>query len=175
MAAGATYEPIATTTLGSAAASYTFSSIPGTYTDLVLVSNVRTATSGSNAAFDSFGIYFNGTTGTSYSTTYILGNGTTATSSRGSNNAEIYPGEIAGFLATAGTFGSSIISINNYSNTTTFKTAVCRAGTANAYTAASVGLFRSTSAISSLTVRIYGGAKNLETGSSFTLYGIAAA
>jgi hypothetical protein len=32
-----TYEPIATTTLGSAAASVTFSSISGSYTDLVLV------------------------------------------------------------------------------------------------------------------------------------------
>jgi hypothetical protein len=175
MAAGATYEPIATTTLGSAQASYTFSSIPGTYTDLVLVSNVRTATSGSNAASDSLGIHFNGTTGTSYSTTYLLGDGTNATSARNTNAAEIYAGEIAGFLAAADTFGSSIVSINNYSNTTTFKTALCRAGTANAFTAATVGLFRSTSAISSLTIRIFGGAKNLETGSSFTLYGIASA
>jgi hypothetical protein len=175
MAAGATYEPIATTTLNSAAASYTFSSIPGTYTDLVLVSNVRCATSISNAAFDSFGIYFNGTTGTSYSATYLLGSGTTATSGRNTNAAEVYAGEIAGFLAASGTFGSSIISINNYSNTTTYKTVVCRAGTANAYTTASGSLFRSTSAISSLTVRIFGGAKNLEAGSTFTLYGIASA
>ena len=33
----ATYEPIATTTLGSAATNITFSSIPATYTDLRLV------------------------------------------------------------------------------------------------------------------------------------------
>lgn len=171
----ATYEPIATTTLGSAQASYTFSSIPGTYTDLVLVSNARTATSGSNADSDSFGIYFNATTGTSYSTTYLLGDGSAATSARNTNAAEIYAGEIAGFLAAAGTFGSSIISINNYSNTTTYKTAICRTGTANAFVSATVGLFRSTSAISSLTVRIFGGSKNLDTGSTFTLYGIQAA
>ena len=37
MAAGATYEPIATQTLASAAASITFSSIAATYTDLRLV------------------------------------------------------------------------------------------------------------------------------------------
>lgn len=175
MAAGATYEPIATTTLGSAASSYTFSSIPGTYTDLVLVSNVRCATSISNANFDSLGIYFNSTTGTSYSATYLLGSGSAATTGRNTNAAEIYAGEIAGFLAASGTFGSSIISINNYSNTTTYKTAICRSGTANAFVSESVGLFRSTSAISSLTVRIFGGAKNLETGSNFTLYGMAAA
>ena len=33
----ATYEPIASTTLGSAAATISFSSIPGTFTDLVVV------------------------------------------------------------------------------------------------------------------------------------------
>ena len=39
-----TYEPIATTTLGSAAASITFSSIAGTYTDLRLVLSLIPAT-----------------------------------------------------------------------------------------------------------------------------------
>jgi len=38
MAAGKTYEPIATTTLSSSAATITFSSISGSYTDLVFVS-----------------------------------------------------------------------------------------------------------------------------------------
>ena len=38
MAAGSTYTPIATTTLGSAG-TITFSSIPSTYTDLVIVLN----------------------------------------------------------------------------------------------------------------------------------------
>jgi len=35
-----TYEPIATTTLGSATASITFSTISGAYTDLVLVASI---------------------------------------------------------------------------------------------------------------------------------------
>jgi hypothetical protein len=166
---------IASTTISSSTNSYTFSNIPQEYTDLVLVSNVRCASSVSNANFDSFGIYFNGTTGTSYSSTWLLSSGTTATSSRNSNAAEVYAGEITGASATAGTFGSSIVSINNYSSTTTYKTAICRTGTANAYVAASTGSFRSFSPISSLTVRIYGGSKNLATGSTFTIYGIKAA
>jgi hypothetical protein len=41
-----TYEPIATTTLGSAAADVTFTSISGTYTDLVLVAVTQIGSSG---------------------------------------------------------------------------------------------------------------------------------
>ena len=39
MAAGSTYTPLATNTLSSSSASITFSSISGSYTDLVLVMN----------------------------------------------------------------------------------------------------------------------------------------
>jgi hypothetical protein len=45
MAAGNTYTPLATQTLGSAAASVTFSSISGAYTDLVLVLNIKSTSS----------------------------------------------------------------------------------------------------------------------------------
>lgn len=69
MTAGQTYFPIANTTLSSAAASYTFSSISGSYTDLVLVIG------GTLSADISAGIYFNGDTGTNYSTTRMYGNG----------------------------------------------------------------------------------------------------
>jgi hypothetical protein len=44
MAAGNTYEAIATQTLGSDAASVTFSSISGAYTDLIMVVNAITST-----------------------------------------------------------------------------------------------------------------------------------
>jgi len=52
-----TYEPIATTTLGSNQTTITFSSIPSTYTDLVIVSNMGTTT----ASYPF--IRFNGDTG----------------------------------------------------------------------------------------------------------------
>jgi hypothetical protein len=46
MAAGATYEPIATTTLGSATNTITFNSIPSTYTDLRIVVSVKSSADG---------------------------------------------------------------------------------------------------------------------------------
>ena len=70
-----TYTPIARQTLGSAAASVTFSSIPQGYTDLVLVMNLGAATS------DYVQIVLNSdTANTLYSGTYLLGNGSSASS-----------------------------------------------------------------------------------------------
>ena len=71
-----TYEPIATTTLGSAASAITFSSIPATYTDLRLVM-VATASTGTSE-----NLRFNSDSGTNYSRTRITGNGSTAASFR---------------------------------------------------------------------------------------------
>jgi hypothetical protein len=62
VAAGNTYVAIAEQTLGTAAASVTFSSIPGTYTDLVLVLSVQ------DASGNTFALQFNGDTSTNYST-----------------------------------------------------------------------------------------------------------
>lgn len=79
----ATYEPIATTTLGSAASSITFSSIPGTYTDLRIVF-VGTSV----GAASTIAIVFNGDeSSTNYSITRIDGDGTAASSARQSNLA----------------------------------------------------------------------------------------
>ena len=87
-----TYTPIATTTLGSAVNSVTFSSIASTYTELVLVIQYQSA---ANCVAN---ITFNNDTATNYSTTYLSGNGTSAASARGSNEAcigTVYSG--AGF------------------------------------------------------------------------------
>jgi hypothetical protein len=158
-----TYEPIATQTLGSAAASVTFSSIPSTYTDLVLVINPTMA---SNADVT---IIFNGDTANNYSSTYLSGNGTTASSSRFSTFPKIYLDSI--------NTGTGIVqynvSIMNYSNATTYKTALARFASAGVGTQATVGLWRSTAAITSMTIT--GDTVNFTTGSTFTLYGIKAA
>lgn len=161
-----TYEPIATTTLGSSAASYTFTSIPSTYTDLRLVINgLQTGTSGNPY------ITLNSDTGTNYSITVLSGNGTSATSARSSNAAFIYCGITAEVRNTM--IFMSTTDLMNYSNTTTYKTVLTRAANASFGTDAIVGLWRNTAAITSITVDLDAG--NWNTGSTFTLYGIKAA
>jgi hypothetical protein len=161
-----TYTPIATTTLGSAAASYTFSSIPSTYTDLVLIVGNLT-----NSAANVFYLKINGAT-SAYSTTYLIGDGTNATSSRSAAPAGIIiGGPIAGLSSTIPS--TAIINVQNYANTTTYKTVISRYSNSSTEATTSVGLYSSTSAVTSLTV--LGGSGNMQTGSTFTLYGIAAA
>jgi hypothetical protein len=169
MAAGATYEPIATTTLGSAAASYTFSSITGTYTDLVLVASLN----GSSGT--AIKVQFNGDTATNYSLTRLVGTGISATSSRQTSSTSIIYG-YNGIPTTANEFAAVIMNIQNYANTTTYKTMLSRFNNANSgsgSTDAIVGLWRSTSAINAIKVEANAG--TFSTGSTFTLYGILSA
>lgn len=161
----ATYEPIATQTLGSATATVTFSSISGSHTDLILVTSVR-GTANNNA-----NLRFNNDSGSNYSNTYLEGDGSTAYSGRRTNQTSIVDG---GFIrTTADTFSVNIIQIMNYANTTTNKTAIMRSNQAGSAVQAVVGLWRSTSAIDRIDV--IAGSGNFEVNSTFTLYGIKAA
>jgi hypothetical protein len=161
MAAGATYTTIATTTLTTASASVTFSSIPGTYTDLVLVANVVAA----STTYISGQV--NGDTGTNYSSTYIDGSGTSATSGR-TTNATSYGS------ARTNPDSVTIIQYMNYSNTTTYKTILEKISTAGSGVNAWVALWRNTAAITSITL-FTDSANNWSAGTTFSLYGIAAA
>ena len=162
MAAGNTYVALATNTLGSAAASVTFSSIPGTYTDLVLVCNIiRTA--GADVEFQ-----LNSDTGSNYSFTYIYGDGSTAASGRASNQTK----GNAGYSASTNPM-TMIMQLQNYSNTTTNKTMLVRNSAASSTVSAIVNLYRSTSAISSIVLTPNAG--NFNTNSVFSIYGIKAA
>lgn len=162
----ATYDKIATYTVPSAAASYTFTSIPATYTDLVLITTGGTVSSGQ-------AIYaqFNSDTATNYSDTVMIGNGTTASSTRATINGVRVIGR---FVGTDGTLNANgITHIMNYANTTTFKTVLNRSNNSNG-TSASVSLWRATpAAITSITL-VGDGPSNILTGSVFTLYGIKA-
>jgi len=163
-----TYTPIATTTLGSAAASYTFSSIPSTYTDLVLVFNGGTTSNGPSML-----IRVNGDTGSNYSDTALDGTGSSAISTRHSNGTYI---NVTNDIGIAGTLGAqtSIIHFQNYANTTTYKTVLVRANnaTSSGYPGVSavVGMWRSTSAINSITLTT--ASTTFLAGSTFTLWGI---
>lgn len=157
-----TYTPIATNTLGSAASSVTFSSISGTYTDLIIVINGLQNTGGADA------FEFNGDTGSNYSYTLLYGDGTVAGSSRGSNLTSVDFGVF--YLGT--TQSVATINVQNYSNTTTYKTVISRSS-GGGFVSARTGLWRSTAAITS--IKISCGANTFSSGTMFTLYGIKAA
>jgi hypothetical protein len=155
----ATYEKIATTTASGGSTSVTLSSIPATYTDLVLVM------AGSNSANSDLRMRFNGDTGSNYSATVLFGDGSSASSFRESNQTSFY-----------GAFGSAqsnnIINIQNYANTTTYKTALTRANMPGVYVFEIAQLWRSTAAINSVTLFVTSGSYNSDV--TFTLYGIKA-
>lgn len=164
MAAGNTYTPIATTTLSSAAPSYTFSSISGSYTDLVLVAAVQnTANTGDEVAFQ-----VNGDTTTNYSRTRLYGNGTAAASGRATSVSK-------GALGINSTTDFSVITAHfqNYSNSTTYKTVISR-GSSSGFASMYASLWRSTSAITSITILPDSGT-TFTTGTTLSLYGILAA
>ena len=166
MADTPTKVPLATTTLCSSVASYTFSSIPSTYTDLILVAWIA-PTLGTGTSI--MAVKLNSDT-TNYSGTGLLGTGTAVQSSRYTGLSGL---PIAGYNNGSGTGNINIIChFQNYSNTTTYKTMIARADNASFQTEASVGLWRKTpEAINSIQIYNYGGV-NLTAGSTFTLYGI---
>jgi hypothetical protein len=165
----ATYQPIATTTASGSVSSITFSSIPSTYTDLVLISSAAIATGAEDAR-----IRFNSDTATNYSFTVLSGTGTSAVSSRSTNQTFITLDNY-GYMTTSSN-NIAIVNIQNYANTTTYKTTVGRSNNAGTGTDAVVGLWRSTAAINSITILNSGtGGINFAAGSTFTLYGIASA
>jgi hypothetical protein len=160
-----TYVALDTKTIvGSSTSSITFSSIPQGYTDLVIVEQ----STGSVAAYSS--TYFNGNnTGTNYSWTYMFGTGASAISGRVPNLNRF---EVS-YHSTSATPNTMIYHIMNYSNSTTFKTMLSRYNLSNDGVGAYVGLWRQTSAITSITFDSLSG--NYTAGSTFTIYGIAAA
>jgi hypothetical protein len=168
MAAGSTYTPIQTTTLGSAQNQVNLTSIPSIYTDLVLVMS----NAGFNAGSSAYIRCGNGSidTGTNYSDTYLYWNGSAASSGRdtstssGTNFVDIGTNN----------YGMGIIHFMNYSNTTTYKTWLARGQSDNQNSYQTVGLWRSTSAINQIQLNV-GSSRTFNVGSTFTLYGISCA
>jgi hypothetical protein len=154
-----TYTPISTATTSGSTSSVTFSSIPSTYTDLILICS-------SKAAAGYLIIRVNSDSSSNYSRTNLIGTGSSAISNRASNQSFLLAPD-------AGTseFYPTITQFMNYSSTTTFKTALQRTHNMGSNVYATVGLWRSTSAITSITVQT-DDASNISSGSTFTLYGI---
>ena len=159
-----TYEPIATTTLGSATNTVTFSSIPGTYTDLILIVDAIRDTGTS----DDHLVRFNGDTGNNYSRVYLYGDGSTASGGEQTNANAAYL-----IYLNSSVRGVPQLHIMNYSNSTTYKTVLQRQNLPGTVTAINCASWRSNSAITSITITTP--ANNFASTSTFTLYGIKAA
>ena len=164
-----TYEKIATTTLVSATRTVTLASIPATYTDLRLViSNTKHSFAGSGKVFDSV-MQFNNDTGNNYSITTLVGNGTSASSSRNTNSPDV------GIDWPQASSDPALFTfdIMNYSNTTTYKTVIYRGNITNSQVAAYVSLWRNTAAISEIDITV-SATYTISAGTVITLYGIKA-
>ena len=157
-----TYEPIATTTLGSSASSITFSSISSAYTDLRAVI-VTTATTNP-------GLYFqiNSTT-TGYSQTTLYGNGTSAASTNNTSGNRIYL-TLAGNTYTS-TPSMYTVDIFNYAGSTykTMLTTSTADNNGSGTVQRDVGLWQNTAAINTLYFYVGG---TFNPGTTITLYGI---
>jgi hypothetical protein len=162
MPASVTYEPIATNTVtGSPVSSFTFNSIPGTYTDLIFVFQGYVTAGTTN-----LDITFNGDTGTNYSSMFYFTSGTSITNNRDINLAAYRSGGIDG------TGSVYFVDIMGYSNTS----ANTRMFTRNYWTGGtyiSTGMWRNTATVTS--IRLAPTGSTFGVGTTMTLYGIRAA
>jgi hypothetical protein len=161
---------ISSQTLGSAAASVTFSSIPATYTDLVLKASIRGADSVNQRPLQ---MEFNANSSLIYSVTSLEGDGSTAYSSQSSGTDSTRETTVNANSSTANTFSSMEVYIPSYTVSQnkpfSFFTAM-ETNATTAYMNVTADLFRSTAAISQILIRL--GAGNIIAGSSFYLYGL---
>ena len=167
-----TYEPIASAVATGSVFSFSFTSIPSTYTDLVLRYSVR---SDQNGPYNQARIYLNGASGI-YSATNIAGDGTNASSGRYAN----MPGgmELAFITpanAASGIYAMSEFNVMSYANTNTFKTLLVKQSWDGVFPRYSVVLARTTAAITSISVEAAGSSFRFVAGSTAALYGIKAA
>jgi hypothetical protein len=149
------------------AASLDFTSIPSTYTDLVLKISGRTNKS---SVFDDVAISFNGSTA-SFSGRELYGDGSSAASITTSRAASI----ATGATATASTFGNSEIYIPNYAGSTNKSFSVDGVQETNATTAYAImiaGLWSNTAAINQITLTPLVGSLFVQHSSAY-LYGVS--
>lgn len=167
-----TYTLISSNVLTTTAASVTFSSIPATYTDLVLRCSTRID---AGATYESFLRYrFNGVGSPNYSVTELRAQGGSTGSVRTSSTGNWRGGYIPTPSVTSNTFGSAEIYIPNYTGSTSkvgSHFGVQENNSANdASIAVAAQLLNLTSAITSMEIANNDG--NFVAGSSFYLYGV---
>ena len=161
----ATYEPIATTTLGSTASSITFSSIAATYTDLRVIFVVQ------NSVSNTLNFRLNNDSGTNYSYTQFGGDGSSVYSASSTSQSQIQIGYGSG-MPTSPNWGLYTFNVFSYAGST-FKTVLTEMSvdkSGSGETNRNVGLWRSTSAVTR--IDLLANAGSFQIGTTATLYGI---
>lgn len=165
-----TYKKIASVTVtGATAANMEFTSIPGTYTDLIILVSAR----GNDTVFVSrtLEITFNNNT-SNRSSRRLLGSGSAASSASFASN--IYGGQIPTATSTSSTFGNNFIYIPNYAGSANKSYSADGVGENNAteaYQSLWAGLWSNTAAITS--IQLFPDVGSFVTNSTATLYGIS--
>ena len=163
---------IASNTVGSGGvASVTFSSIPATYTDLLIKMSVRNGTNTETVG----SVFFNSdTTDSNYRYRRLLGDGSSASSLSGSNPYWFYMSTTGD---TSNTFANCEIYIPNYAGSAQKSISsdiVTENNSTSALAVLTAGLWTNTSAITAIQVRPYAsGGGNFAQYSTAYLYGIS--
>ena len=166
-----TFELIASSTVGATAvSSIEFTSIPQTYTDLVIKVSARDDNSPSqNGSY--YIIYFNNSS-SSYSARFLRGNGSTVISSTFAQ----YAGNATTTALTASTFNNDEIYIPNYtgSNNKSYSSdSVVETNATGAFATLIAGLWSNTAAITSIKLEAANaGSNKFVQYSTFYLYGV---
>jgi hypothetical protein len=171
------FESIATINGTGSTPTLTFTNIPNTYTNLQI--RMSLVTSGSFQQNSVYGgwVTFNNDTGSNYSDHYLYGDGATPGAGATINKANM--GLIA--YGAGPTYpGVNIVDILDYANTNKYKTARSLAGgdtNGAGYTWFASGLWRNTSAVSTITIYLNSGfgSHNFTTNAIAALYGIKGA
>lgn len=170
----ATYTSLLSTTTTSAASTVTVENIPSTYTSLVVV--VRTYSTWTSDNGTRINMRFNGVSTDSYSTTAVEANGSTIYNERqsGAGVSYIWVGRNNNNNGGNTQKSTTIINIENYSNTTGYKTAFIRWGARQNQRpiGMSTGTWRSNNAINSIS---FFTDANMAAGTEIEIYGILAA
>jgi hypothetical protein len=159
------YTALANVTLGSTAATVTFSSISSSFRDLVLIVNGTINTASSGITFR-----LNGDTSSSYSVVDMYGDGSTTGSGSGTGTR--------GYLNYFNFTNSQSVWVANfmdYSATDKHTTVLSRANNSSSGTEALACRWANTSAVTSIEVTAFvGGSYVFNAGSTFALYGVSA-
>ena len=176
IANASSFESIATATAAGGETSFTFSSIPSTFTHLQIRGKAQYNNANGPAQLQ---LRLNSNTGSNYAMHFFRGNGSTTYAQGNASSTRILL-DAAVFSNGAGDyFGSSIVDIHDYANTSKNKTVRYFAGcdsnnTNSGQVSLGSGLFISTSAISSIEIAV-DGSYTFQSGTVFSLYGIKGA